>query len=506
MRKLTPDKLWVLVLVSWLVIVFAAFTGQAADTLVILHTNDTHARLEPFKPWGAEQEVGGQVRLASLVEEVRAEYPGKVLLLDAGDAWHGTNIANVFQGESVVEVMNAMGYDAMVLGNHDFNYGQEVLAERMAQAEFPVLAANVIKEATGEVVGTSALLKTVGGVKVGIIGLSTPDTPVVTHPKNVEGLVFADPVERAQSLVSYLEPKVDLIIALTHLGLAADKELAEAVPGIDVIVGGHSHTRLAAPVIVGNTYIVQAGEHTEALGYLELTIDNGEITGFARRLLPVTAQTPEQPVVADIVAKWGAELNAKMEQVVGTAAVGLDGERGQVRTRETNLGNLITDIMRETVGADVAVNNGGGIRASINEGPITVGEVYTVLPFDNTLVKLEVTGEDLLAVLEHGVSKYPETAGAFLQVSGLEFTFDPSREPGHRVTNVLVGGKPLSLNKTYTLATNDFMAAGGDGYEMLKTAPRLLETGDMLRDVVVEYIAEKGTIAPQVEGRITVVE
>ena len=341
---------------------------------------------------------------------------------------------------------------------------------------------------------------------VGIIGLTTPDTPFVTHPKNVVGLTLTDPIERAKSLASYLRPQVDVIIALTHLGIDADRELAAAVPEIDIIIGGHSHTQLEEPVVVGNTYIVQTGEHAKNLGYLKLTLEDGNVVDVLGKLVPVTAEVADHPAATEVVAKWGTELEEKLGQEVGATTVLLDGERANVRTKETNLGDLITDIMRDTVGADLAVNNGGGIRASINAGPITIGDIYTVLPFDNTLVKVEMLGRDLLAALEHSVRLYPEQNGGFLQVSGLEFMFDPSREPGARVTDVIIGGNALEPDKTYTVATNDFVAAGGDGYTMFQSATVLVETGEMLRDAVASYVVEEGTIAPQVEGRIAAIE
>lgn len=480
--------------------------AQAADTLVILHTNDTHARLESVSPGADAAPAGGMVKIATLVDELRENGVDGILLLDGGDAWHGTNVANVFEGKSVVEVMNVMAYDAMTLGNHDFNYGQTALAERKAETVFPVLAANVLEEETGEPIAYSALIKPVGDLTVGIIGLVTTDTPYVTHPKNVEGLVIADPIARAKSLVSYLKPQVDVVIALTHLGFDADQVLAEAVPEIDVIVGGHSHTSLEELVVVGDTYIVQVGEHAKELGYLELTLEDGQITNAVRKLMPASADVADNGQVVEIVNRWGKELEVKMGQEVGATSVDLDGERANVRVKETNLGNLVADVMREAVGADIGVNNGGGIRASISAGPITVGDIYTTLPFDNTLVKVEILGKDLLGALEHSVRLYPEQNGGFLQVSGLEMMFDPSREAGSRVMDVLVNGEGLDLDKTYTVATNDFLAAGGDGYTTFTSANILVETGLMLRDAMADYVAAQGSISPEVEDRIVAIE
>lgn len=490
---------------SALLLVFAfvlTMTGSAlAAELVILHTNDVHARLEPFKPWGAKEKIGGLVRLASVVEDIKGQYPNQVVLVDAGDAIHGTNIANVFGGASVVEVQNAMGYRISTLGNHEFNYGQEVLRTRMSEYNHPVLASNVIDTADNRPFSYTSAILTINGIKIGFLGLVAPETPIVTHPKNVEGLLFQDPIAKASEIVPRLRQRADIVVAVNHIGLELDKKLAEAVPGIDVIISGHSHDRLEQPIKVGNTIIASAGEHAKDLGYLKLDVQGKAVSLIEGKLIPITAQTPDNPQIQEIIAKWNARLKDKLEQVVGAAAVQLDGERANVRTRETNLGNLVTDAMRAYLGTDAAITNGGGIRASINTGEITMGEVYTVLPFDNTLLSLELTGAQLLECLEHGVAKYPESAGSFLQVSGITFRFDPSKPAGQRITEVRVGGTKLDPNAKYSVATNDFMAAGGDGYDVLKNAPRLVDTGEMLRDIVAAYIGGQ-TVAPQVEGRI----
>ncbi len=485
----------------WPMVVFAfalimAISGSAlAAELVLLHTNDMHGRLDA-------SETGGLTRVAAVVSQLRSEYPGQVLLVDAGDAIHGTNIANIFGGASVVEAKNAMEYRISTLGNHEFNYGQETLKERMADYNHPVLASNVVDLVNKRPFGYTSTILTVNGIKIGVFGLVAQETPIVTHPKNVDGLLFQDPIARASQIVPGLRKQVDLVVAVNHIGLDVDKELATAVPGIDVIISGHSHDRLDQPVQIGSTIIASAHEHTTNLGYIKLNVESGTITEWEGNLIPITADTPVDPKVSAIVATWNAKLQDRLEQVVGTTAVSLDGERNDVRSRETNLGNLVTDAMRDYLATDVAINNGGGIRASIPSGEITMADIYTVLPFDNTVVSLQVSGAQLLECLERGVESYPETAGSFLQVSGVTFDFDPTRPVGEKVTAAFVGGAPLDPDGLYSLATNDFMAAGGDGYTALASAKRLVDTGEMLRDIVATYIA--GTdIAPQVEDRIS---
>lgn len=499
--KLIQKRSLITFVTLFILVVMAGIVS--AEQLVILHTNDVHARLESFPAPDSDEEIGGLVRLASLVRSIREQYPGQTLLVDGGDAIHGTNIANVFGGESVVEVKNAMGYRISTVGNHEFNYGQEILKQRIADYNHPVLASNVIDTSTYEPLGYTDVILTVDGVKVGVFGLVSPETPIVTHPKNVQGLKFLDPFEQAEKIVAHLRDRVDIIVACNHIGLELDKELAQRVPGIDVIISAHSHDQLDEPIIVGDTIIASAGEHSKYLGFLRLDITDGKIVTFDGGLLPITSEIPEDPKISEIIAKWNEKLNDKLEQVIGKTTVLLDGERNNVRSRETNLGNMVADAMRVYAGTDIALTNGGGIRASINAGDITMGDVYTVLPFDNTLITLQVTGAQLKEALEHSVSAYPETLGGFLQVSGISFEFDPGQPVGERVTKIMVGNQPYNPKAAYTVATNDFLAAGGDGYSMLAAARKLADTGMMLRDIIAEFFSGQ-TINPKIEGRIVV--
>ena len=503
MRAKLRSSWFVLVLV--LVTVLSASLPIFAAEIIILHTNDVHSRVESHIPQGAEGEQGGRVRAATLIEEIRDMYGReKILLLDAGDAIHGMNIDNLFGGLPSIEIMNAMGYDAFTLGNHEFNYGQEVLAERILDAKFPTLAANVMREDGSLFAGYSALVKEVNGVKVGIIGLVAEETPIVTHPKNVEGLKFLDPIDIAKRTAQVIRPDVDILIALSHLGLSKDVELAEAVPEFDVIVGGHSHTVLDVPREVNGVLIAQAHEYANNLGFLYLEVEGKEILAHEGFLIPVTADVEKHGGVQSIIDDWNQQLQARLNHVIGTSNIAWDGERASVRTQETNLGNLVADVIRDAVDSDIAVTNGGGIRASIHAGDIRVADVYNTLPFDNTLVVVEMMGMDILEALEHSVRLLPEQNGAFLQVSGITFEVDPGALPAGRVIIVKVGENRLATGGYYTVATNDFIAAGGDGYDMFMNATLVAETGIMLRDVMVDYIAQQGNAEAPEGGRIVI--
>jgi 2',3'-cyclic-nucleotide 2'-phosphodiesterase (5'-nucleotidase family) len=472
----------------------------AGVSFTIVHTNDTHSRA-----LSADGQLGFG-KIASKINELRASKEN-VLVLDAGDTFHGQTIATLVKGESIVKVMNAIKYDAMTPGNHDFNYGQERLLELGQVADFPIISANVLK-ADGTPLLTPYVVKELNGVKVGIFGLSTPETTYKTNPNNVKGLTFEDPVAAAEKMVKELEGKVDVIIALSHLGLDeastyTSKLVAEKVKGIDIIVDGHSHSVLNEGLKVGDSYIVQTGEYGANLGIVDVTVENGEIASVKASLF--SAESAQELNDDSEVAKVLEEINAEQEVitsvVIGKTAVELDGVREHVRAGETNLGNLITNAILEATEADVVITNGGGIRASIDVGDITKGEVITVLPFGNYVVVKTVKGSDILAALEHGVSQYPAPNGGFPHVAGIRFAFDPSKEAGSRITKAEIKGEALVPDKEYALATNDFMAVGGDNYTMLAEGQVVKELPG-LDEVVIDYISKYGTVDIKVDGRV----
>ncbi len=488
-------------------LVFAPVTGVYAEentvTVTIVHTNDTHSRV-------LDKDGVGFSKIATKIKELKEANPN-VLVVDAGDTLHGQTYATISKGESVVKIMNAIGYDVMTPGNHDFNYGQERLLELKGLMEFPIVSANVVKK-DGSTLLEPYVIKEVGGLKIGIFGLSTPETSYMTHPKNVEGLTFADPIEKAKEMVAKLkEEKVDAIIALTHIGLdesskiTSDK-IAEEVEGIDLIVDGHSHTLLNEGKVVKDTLIAQTGGYNANFGVVTLTFKDGKIVTKEPLLISKEAAA-EIESNADILAliKETEDANKVItDVVVSKTDVKLDGERNNVRGGETNLSNLITDAMLNISKADIAITNGGGIRASIDVGDITMGEIITVLPFGNYVVVKEYTGAQVLAALEHGTKSYPEPAGSFAQVAGLTFTLDLNQEAGKRVKDVKVGGAPLDLAKTYKVATNDFMATGGDDYVMFKEGTLVVEL-PALDEVLLEYIQKLDSIPAEARPRMTVI-
>lgn len=486
----------------------AAFAEEETMKLTVVHVNDVHGRVEEDTREGAL----GFSKLMTKVNMLREENPN-LLFLNAGDVFHGTTIINVTQGETMVELMNIMGFDAMVPGNHDFNYGYDRLMELKELAEFPILGSNIVWEEDG----TSdfdpyVVYEMENGLKVGIFGLGTDETKYKSHPKNTEGIEFTDVVEVGKEMVAELEAlEVDFVIALVHLGIDASsvntaKLVAEEVPGIDLIVDGHSHHELTEGELINDVLIVQAGSYTKNIGIVDIEFDAEGFTAAARLMPYEEAKDLEvNEEIDDVIAEIKVINDPIVSQVIGKTEVDLDGLRDHVRAGETNLGNLITDAMRLSTGADFALTNGGGIRESIPAGDITVNHVLTSFPFTNTLAVIEVTGQEVWDAIEHGVKDYPAAAGQFPHVSGLTYEFDANLEPLSRVTKIMIGGEEIDLTKTYTMVTNDFMASGGDGYTMFGGKPFVGE-GGLLSDVLIEHITELETIAPEKEGRITATE
>ncbi|MCX6094668.1 MAG: 5'-nucleotidase C-terminal domain-containing protein [Candidatus Bipolaricaulota bacterium] len=501
--------------------------GRPADKpleLTILHTNDVHAHYVPFSTGGTET-AGGAARIASLASAVRAETK-HVVLLDAGDQFQGSLYFYVGGADAVAKIMNAVGYDDMVIGNHEFDRGPQELARLVESTKFPILSANLeaLDEPAlaGKVPPFDVFL--VDGETIAVFGLTTETTLTASSPG--PNVTFSPAERAAASVVEHIERQgINKIIALTHLGYDRDLDLAKSVPGIDVIVGGHSHTTLGAsdaaagpyPTIVESpvgepVVVVTAEEWGRVLGRIDVTFDShGVVLAAEGQTIPVGNSVPEDPKVAAILAPYGNGIALLMETAVGSTAVDLDGERAAVRDRETNLGDLVCDAMlwkTAALGTQVAIQNGGGIRTSIPAGEVTMGDVLQVLPFGNEISVLTLTGAALRVALENGVSQVADGGGRFPQIAGARFTFDPDAAVGTRVKAVEVwdrdarGYTAALADKTYRIATNTYLADGGDGYAAFVNGTDRYDTGWLLSDALAEYLTAESPVSPQVEGRI----
>ncbi|MHA6265065.1 bifunctional metallophosphatase/5'-nucleotidase [Arenibacterium sp. CAU 1754] len=501
-----------------------AGVASADYTLTILHTNDFHARFEPISKYdsGCKPEdntegkcFGGSARLVTAITEARTR-TNNAILVDGGDQFQGTLFYTYYKGKLAAEMMNKMGYDAMTVGNHEFDDGPEVLRGFMDAVNFPVLMSNA--DVSGEELLAGKLAKSTvierGGEKLGLIGLTPPDTDELASPG--PNVIFTDPVQAVQGEVDKLtEMGVNKIIVLSHSGYRVDQRVAAETTGVDVIVGGHSNTYLSNtaenavgpyPTMVGKTAIVQAYAYGKFLGELNVTFDDaGTLTEAKGEPIIMDAAVTEDDATVARITEAAKPLDEIRNTVVAKTDQPIGGDREVCRSQECTMGNLIADAMLARVsdqGIEIAIQNGGGIRASIDAGDVTMGEVLTVLPFQNTLSTFQVTGAVLKEALENGVSQVEEGAGRFPQVAGMSFVFDASAEPGNRITEIMVGGAPLDMDKTYGVVSNNYVRNGGDGYKMFRDAQNAYDFGPDLADVTAEYLAEHAPYQPYTDGRI----
>jgi 5'-nucleotidase / UDP-sugar diphosphatase len=492
---------WLAILAASALILLLGGGARAEPvTITLLHTNDVY---------------GGLAELATLLRTERAEAEHSITTF-GGDLLSPSVLSGLTQGAQMIELYNLLGTDVAVLGNHEFDFGPEAAAQRIRESEFFWLGTNVLGPDGKPALGTVDLhVVDVGGYRVGFFGLLTPETDVLSSPG--PDITFAPLVETATAAVERLEAQgADVIVALTHDEFADDRDLARQVEAIDLILGGHDHDPITFHD--GGTLIVKAGYDAHYLAAVDLRVDRVhrgeeevvEVVPRAWRYRSTAGVEPD-PEIAAVVARYEAQLDQELALPVGTTTVMLDSRRGTVRTAESNFGNLITDAMRASVDADVALMNAGGIRGDRTYDPGTVlarKDILTELPFGNVTVLIELSGADLLAALENGVSEVEGDAGRFAQVSGMSYAYDPKRPPGSRIVEVEIGGDPLDVGRTYRVATNDYIYRGGDGYEALGRGEPVIDPsgGALLANTVIDYIARQGEIAPTAEGRITRVD
>lgn len=484
--------------------ILVALPALSQDRLTIVHVND----LDRMEGTG---DTGGVARLATVISDVRAR-GGVVLATSGGDSVSPSLLSNFDEGAHMIALLNMVGLDAMAVGNHEFDFGPDVTRARIAEADFAMLSNNALERDGTLLDGvTESMMVEVGSHRVGVFGLTTASTATKSSPGEV---TFSDPVEVAANMAAALrEAGADLVVALAHTDRKEDRQLFDAAD-VDILLSGDDHDLLIE--YDGNIAMVESDSQASLVTVVTLDIETVE-----GRRGPQVEWSPSFEVIntlgvepdaaiAEEVAKYEALLSAELDIEIGVTPVMLDTRRTTVRSMESAFGNLTVDAMRSETGADVAITNGGGIRGDTIYEPDTMmtrRDVLTELPFGNKTVMLEVSGADILAALEHGVSGLEDGEGRFPHVSGMSFTFNAGMPVGERVVDVLVAGSPLDEGAVYRLATNDFMGAGGDGYSMFASKPSIIEENAAeLMAAHVMRAFEEGTVTPVIDGRVSQVE
>ena len=449
---------------------------------------------------------GGLARVATQKQQLAAAGRRPFMVM-AGDFLSPSVASSVFKGEHMIAALNAAGLDLATLGNHEFDFGDDVLIQRMRESRFEWVVSNVVDTSTGQPIGGAApyLVKTFGSLKVGFLGLCL-NTDEIT-PDKLKHSRITDPIAAAgQHLPALKREGADIIVAITHLAFATDRALVERYPEIDLVIGGHEHYVIAANE--NRSLISKAGSDAKFVARIDV---NRRPAGTVERfyeLLPITNALSDDPATAAVIASFESRLGTALDQVVGLSRTPLDGVSLHLRTSETNLGNLVADAIRADANTDIAITNSGSIRGNrvFPAGPLTRRTLLEMHPFNNVVCVLAVPGSVLLQALNHGVSSLPQQNGRFPQVSGLTMTVDSSAPVGRRVRDVRVNGQPLDPERTYRLATPDFLLKEGDGYTMFKGQPITIapENGELISAALEKYVAAKGEIAPAIEGRITI--
>ena len=473
--------------------------------LTILHVNDIHGFMRPFldKASHPDLPVGGSAYLAGLIMEARQANPEGTVLVSAGDMFQGTAISNRFYGQPMVDLMNYLGFDASAIGNHEFDWGIEKLQKTLSGARFPFLAANVLDSEGGQLAGTKpfALIER-NGLKIALIGVCSTETPRLTLYDNVKSMKFLGPETVLPALVRQVRKDgARLVVVLSHLGLEGDRKMARDVPGIDVVVGGHVHTPLFEPILEGDTVIVQAGCYGLYLGVLNLRVPLAQgkpvevEPGITLRRI-VAGPNATFDIKADqIVKRYFDQIAKEYAEVVGETTV----ELVHPPSGESNLGNLICDAIREKTGADIAVQNGGGIRAGIPVGKITLEQITAVMPFDNQIITLQMSGRDIRELF----TKNTFWRKTGLQISGARIVYSQNEKAVPMLVSITVGDLPLDDDRIYRVSTNDFLLKGGDGYTTFAkgTAP---VPGPLIREAIRDHVKAHSPLSTQKDNRIKV--
>lgn len=472
---------------------------RAAAQLTILQLNDVYSTVPV-------DGLGGLARVATVKQQLAGEGLTPFMMI-AGDFLSSSVASTVFKGEQMIAALNAAGLDLATFGNHEFDFGVDLLLQRMREAKWQWVVSNVLDIKTGEPLGGAApyVVRTFGPLKVGFIGLCLVSEGIGRD--KLERIRIIDPQEAAAKYLPALKrEQVDVIVALTHLTFAEDRALAERFPEIDLIVGGHEHYAITA--VENGTFITKTGSDAKFVGRIDVNKRPGGVVERFYELIPITSLIPDEPRTAAVVESYEKRLGKELEAIVARTRVPLDGVAMRLRASETNLGNLVADAMRTEARTEIAIVNAGGIRSDRLHppGPLLRRTLVEIHPFGNVVCTVSVPGRVVLQALNHGVSRLPTAAGQFPQVSGLTMRVDLKGPVGERVKDVKVQGQPIDSDRLYTVAIPDFVWLGGDGYTMFAGQRVLVgpESGTSMVSALENYVVGRGEIAPTVEGRIAI--
>jgi 5'-nucleotidase/UDP-sugar diphosphatase len=464
-------------LLSGIVLSLLLATGlalpQTTTSLIVVHTNDLHGQILP------REGSGGMAELATAIRRERPD-----LLLDGGDMFTGTMISDEFFGKPMVEILNKIGYQAIALGNHEFDYGIAELRSRLKEAKFPVLSANV----TGLPEVQPFTILNVKGLRIGVVGLTVQALANETHPKNLKTIKTTNVADALREALPKVRPQADLIFVVAHVSFEEQVLIARTFPEIRLIIAGHPH--VSRTTEIGQTLIVETGSRAQNVGKIEIRLNGKDIESMTSQMIPVRGLAKD-PEIEAVIAPYEKQISARAAERLGEAL----GNLVESRTQESPLNNFIADALRDYAGTQVAFQNTGGIRASLRKGPITHGDLFEVLPFQNTVVKMSLSGAQLKRILGRRI----------LAVSGIKVSWDMTRQPPDQLTSVtLSNGQPIQDSTIYTIAVNDFNAAGGDGLVELTQGISTVDTGVLLRDAVAAYLKKHPVVSAATDGRVTI--
>jgi 5'-nucleotidase / UDP-sugar diphosphatase len=478
-------------------IILSKIDSKHYKEIKIFYTNDIHGHISMDRTNNSM----GMPLVQSLIDRNSGK-GDNVILLDAGDTFYGSNETDLNEGQPMVDIMNKMNYAAMAVGNHEFDFGFDQTLKLTGKTKFPALSVNLYKD--GKRIFQPYTILQEAGINIGVIGLSTSETLTRTKPEYVKGVTVKDDFEAIKEILPEVKAKSDFIILLGHEHDATLEDIGKQFKDINLIIAGHDHVAFNNLEKCGSSYLVSSGVILRKLGEVRVVFKDKKPVYLHGKLLGSKSRNSQDKQILGIVNNYHDKIFNQLNVKIGETKSALT-DQSRAYFEEVNFGNAITDAMREYVKADVAIQNGGGIRSNIAKGDLTLYNINEAFPFVNYVIEVEMNGKEIKQAIEHGIEKYPSGwNGGFPQVSGMTYTFDAAKPSGKRLVGVYIGGKGLDDNKTYTVATNDYLYQGGDGYDVIKNSKMIYNSGLLIKDVFTLYVKQKKSLDAKIEGRIKI--